>query len=1149
MRLDQEQLAGLGALLHSRPPQAADAESLSVTQSALVALLNDLPGMIFCSRNDRRQTMLYVSGGCRELTGYEPEDLLGGGRVAFADLIHPEDREPRWQALQQALDGRKPYALTYRIRTAAGEECLVWARGRGVYGAGGELLAVEGFVTDITERRRAEEALRHAEVQYRSIFDNSLHGIYQSTPEGRFLNVNVAFARMLGYDSPEEMIESFHSIDQDYYLDPSIRARLKETFESGGAVQGFECQARCRDGSVIWTRESFYAVRDASGALLYYEGAVEDITEHKLAEIALQESEARYRRLFADANDIIYTTDLDGNYTSINRAGEALTGYSRDEITRMNFRQLTAPEFVERVRGMLERKLRGEETTTCYETEIVSRSGARLNLEVSTQLIRTGEGQPCGIQGIARDVTARKRLESERQVLSEIIQGVNATSNLEELLALVHCSLGKILYAENCFVALVDRESGMLHMQFFVDEFDAPPPPQQIGRSRTAYVFRTSRPALMTGEVFSSLAGRGEVEPVGTPPAVWLGVPLKTPNETIGVLVVQHYRDRHAYSDHDIEFLASVGTQIAVAIERKRAEEALRESGERYRELFENANDVVYTHDLSGNFTSLNKTGERVTGYTREEACRINLAQVVVPEYVGLARKMIGQKQVGEESACYELEIFAKDGRRVPLEISTRLVYKDGAPVGVQGIARDITERKGAEEKLLHIAFHDSLTGLPNRALFTDHLKLSVAASKRTPASLFAVLFLDLDRFKVINDSLGHPVGDELLVSIARRLEHGLRAGDTVARLGGDEFAILLNNLDHPEDALRVAERVQEQLAEPLQIGGYEVFTTASIGIALSTTGYTNEEDVLRDADTVMYRAKSQGAARYEVFDQVMHARVCALLKLENDLRRAIERKEFCLYYQPIVALAAGRISGFEALVRWRHPERGLVLPSEFIPLAEETGLIVPLGMWVLEAACRQMQEWHALSPLHRGLKVSVNLSGRQFAQADLLERITRVLSETRFDPRCLQLELTESVVMDNAKAIVALMGDLRALGLELAIDDFGTGYSSLSYLQRFPIHTLKIDRSFISPHGDEDRDNAEIVRTIILLARNMGKDVVAEGVETEEQLARLRALGCDYAQGYLFSRPQDAEATETLLREGLRTGLFRDPARAMQIA
>jgi diguanylate cyclase (GGDEF)-like protein/PAS domain S-box-containing protein len=981
-------LAGLEALCQSAGRPAGElAGELAGAQQTLLTILNNLPGMVYCCRNDRHWTILYVSEGCLELTGYLPAELLGNRGLAYADLIHPDDREQVWGEVQRAVESRGSFRVVYRINTAAQGERWVWEQGHGIFSDDGHLLALEGFITDITERKRSEEALRQAELRYRSIFDNSVHGIYQSTPEGRFLNANSALARMLGYDSPAELIANCASIERDYYVDPATRPALKRAVSDGRMVQGFECEVRRRDGRTIWTRENFYAVHDHEDRLLYYEGSVEDITDRKVAELALRASEERYRRLFLDANDIIYTTDLKGNYTSINLAGQRVTGYSNEELCRMNFRQVVVPEKVEQTSEMLARKLRGDETTTCYETEIVTRSGGRLHLELSTQLIRDAFGEPCGVQGIARDIT-----------------------------------------------------------------------------------------------------------------------------------------------------------------ERKRSEEALRESEERYRELFENANDVVYTHDLSGNFTSLNKTGERVTGYTREEATRLNIAGVVVPEHLELARRMIGQKQEGDESTRYELEITAKDGRRVPLEISTRLIIKDGRAVGVQGIARDITERKQAEAQLRHIAFHDALTGLPNRALFSDHLRLAVENCKRRPEGRFAVLFLDLDRFKVINDSLGHTVGDQLLVALARRLEGTLRAGDCVARLGGDEFAILLNQIAGPEDATRVAERVQRDLRLPFQIGGHEVFASGSIGIALSSTGYSNEQDVLRDADTVMYRAKSRGKP-YEVFDSRMHARAVALMRLENDLRRAIDRREFCVHYQPIVALDTGHIAGFEALVRWRHPERGLVQPAEFIPVAEETGLVVPVGLLVLEAACRQMSEWHKLSPLHAALKLSVNLSGRQFSQPDLFDRVAHTLAETGFDPRCLQLELTESVIMENAKTIVPMMDRLRQLGVELAIDDFGTGYSSLSYLQRFPIHTLKIDRSFISKEGTGDRENDEIVRTIILLARNMGKDVVAEGVETEEQLERLRQLDCAYGQGFIFSRPQDAEATERLLREGLETGLFINTAGDMQTA
>ncbi len=441
-------------------------------------------------------------------------------------------------------------------------------------------------------------------------------------------------------------------------------------------------------------------------------------------------------------------------------------------------------------------------------------------------------------------------------------------------------------------------------------------------------------------------------------------------------------------------------------------------------------------------------------------------------------------------------------------------------------ISRELEESR---EHFRRAAFHDALTGLPNRALLTDQLREAIRRTVEQDEYRYAVLFLDMDRFKNINDSLGHVAGDRFLVMIARRLERCVRPGDMVARLGGDEFAILLNDLGDFHDAVRVAERVQKELTRPFNLNGHDVYTTASIGITLSTIGYEHPENILRDADTAMYRAKENGKARHEVFDTVMHARAVALLQLESDLRRAVERGELRVYYQPIVNIETERIAGFEALARWQHPERGLVSPAEFIPVAEDTGLIVEIGQWVLEESCRQMREWQKLSPVFRPLTVSVNLSSKQFAQPDLIDRIKRTLQETDLDPRCLKLEITESVVMKSAETASSMLKQLRALGVHVGIDDFGTGYSSLSYLHRFPVNTLKIDRYFIGKMGTGD-ENSEIVRTIITLASNLGMEVVAEGIETAEQLAQLRALKCEYGQGFFFSRPLDGKKAEALL-------------------
>ena len=566
--------------------------------------------------------------------------------------------------------------------------------------------------------------------------------------------------------------------------------------------------------------------------------------------------------------------------------------------------------------------------------------------------------------------------------------------------------------------------------------------------------------------------------------------------------------------------------------DRKRAEAALKESESRFRDLFENANDLIYTHDLQGNFTSLNRAGERITGYSREEALRMQISQVVAPEYLEYAQRMTMRKLDGEVPTSYELEIIAKGGHRVMLELSTRLINHGGRPVGVQGIGRDITSRRLAEEQLMHNALHDSLTDLPNRTEFMRHLQGAIEQAKSDPEFKFAVLFLDLDRFKIINDSLGHVIGDKLLIGIAKRLTTCVRPRDIVARFGGDEFTILLNKVGEAADVTMVAERLQRKLSAPFKFGNYEVFSSASIGIIVSDDIDRDPEDFLRDADTAMYRAKESGKARCEVFDREMHARNMNLLQVETDLRRAINRGEFEVFYQPIVNLDDNRSTEFEALIRWNHPVHGYVAPNEFISVAEESGLIIPIGRWILEEACRQVGEWQRSLPGYDELSVSVNLSARQLMHPALRSQVEEILATTGLNARHLKLEVTESTVIERSETALAVLSEMRELGLSLSMDDFGTGYSSLSYLHQFPFERLKIDRSFVDKM-DHDPKSEAIVRTILLLGKNLNMEVVAEGIESTRQLDLLRALDCGLGQGFLFSRPLSASLAEKFLIEG----------------
>jgi diguanylate cyclase (GGDEF)-like protein len=436
------------------------------------------------------------------------------------------------------------------------------------------------------------------------------------------------------------------------------------------------------------------------------------------------------------------------------------------------------------------------------------------------------------------------------------------------------------------------------------------------------------------------------------------------------------------------------------------------------------------------------------------------------------------------------------------------------------------------EEQLVHNSFHDDLTGLPNRALFLDRAQRSLHQMERREGYLFAVLTVDLDSFRAINASFGQPAGDKVLIEIGERLLQKVRSGDTVARLGGDEFALLLDDVKDIRNALRVAERLQEALAKPFLLDGREILTSASVGIAASTRTYTRSADALRDAGTAMARAKRLGPGQVAVFDIRMHTQAVTRLKLETDLRQASDRHEYLLYYQPIVSLQSGRITGFEALLRWQHPQRGLISLGECLPVAEEIGLLIPLGAWVLQHASQQLLAWQVEFPVAPPLNMSVNLSCKQFLQSgDLLTIIDETLKATGLDARSLALEVTETVMMENAEAALATLAQLKDRQLCISIDDFGTGYSSLSYLQRLPIDNLKIDQSFVA-HIKPAGESLEIVRSIITLAHSLGKHVIAEGVETGEQLALLRSLGCDYGQGYLFSKPMEPEAATKLMAD-----------------
>jgi diguanylate cyclase (GGDEF)-like protein/PAS domain S-box-containing protein len=935
----------------------------------------------------------------------------------------------------------------------------------------------------------------------RSVVENSSEIVVVVDPNGTLGYANPAWGRALGYD-PRVAIGTMNVLD---HVHPDDLRRVEMAFAEGlkdpGRRPSVEYRFRHKDGRWVWLESVGTNLLNDPEVGGYVVNS-RDVTGRKEAEGRLREAEERYRTLVEHIPAVTYIDRIDEVSSAIYMSPqvEEMLGYTPEEW-------LKAPEFWIKIlhpddkERILAEDRRTNETGDPFGVEYraISKSGHVVWVRDDAVLVRDGEGRPLFWQGILYEITERRRVE---EALKESEQRFRSSFDDAAIGMALVAPDGRFLQTNRSLCEILGYPEEELLGKTFQDLTHPEDLDTDLDQVRR----------MLAAEIRTYQMEKRYLHREGH--VVWV------------LLSVSLVRDEEG---EPLYFVS----QVQDVSERKRAGEKLREAEEKYRTLVEQIPAVTYIDWADGSDTPLYTSPqiEGMLGYTSEEwrADRLWPKRLHPEDRDRVLAADERFEKEGEERFGAEYRLLAKDGSVVWVREEAVLVEGLGGRSRFwQGVITDITERKVLEERLEYRVVHDPLTHLPNRQLFLDRLAQALRRTRRRRGRSVAVLFMDLDNFKDVNDSLGHEAGDLLLVVVAERLRRCLRSEDTLARFGGDEFVVLLEDVDGPEEAVWAAERLTDQLRYPFVLEGRELYARASIGIALGEDRTKDPADLLRDADTAMYRAKDEGGG-FRVFDQVMYERVVQRLELQNDLRRAIEQEEFVVHYQPIMSLQTGEVFAVEALVRWEHPERGLLNPDEFVPVAEESGLVVPMGELVLKEACFRTVGWQRQFPRTLPLAISVNLSARQLSRPDLAETVERVLGETGLEGSCLTLDVTETVYVRALGVNTRVLDRLRTLGVKISIDDFGIGYSSLSYLKKLPADTIKIDKSFVRGLGDDIEDTA-IVRMIIELTHTLGMEVVAEGVEAEEQVALLEEMGCDFAQGYFFSRPLPPRAaTEAL--------------------